>query len=130
MLPGFGGRSVRRLARTWLDALAEARALPDNALPVSLPMDGPPPPHRWAERDPVAAARLARCRTVVTRIAASHTLPPENLISPDSVRRLAWEPPKPLDVDSVDVTLAGYGARPWQRALIVGELTQALGDDS
>ena len=27
-LPGFGGRSVRRLARTWLDALDEARRCP------------------------------------------------------------------------------------------------------
>jgi ribonuclease D len=130
VLPGFGGRSVRRLARVWLDALAEARALPDNALPVSPPMDGPPPPHRWAERDPVAAARLARCREVVTRIAASHTLPPENLITPDSVRRLAWEPPDPITVDTADAALAGYGARAWQRALIVGELTLALRDAS
>jgi ribonuclease D len=125
-LPGFAGRSVRRLTQTWLDALAQARALPDDALPVTPPLDGPPPPHRWAERDPVAAARLARCREVITRIAASHTLPPENLIAPDAIRRLAWEPPDPITVDTVDAALAGYGARPWQRALIVGELTQAL----
>src|SRR6185369_5094487 len=53
VIPGFGGRSVRRLARVWLDALDEARALPDDALPVNQPVEGPPPPHRWAERDPV-----------------------------------------------------------------------------
>ena len=31
-LPGFAGRSVRRLARTWLAALRQARELPEDAL--------------------------------------------------------------------------------------------------
>jgi ribonuclease D len=125
-LPGFGGRSVRRLARTWLEALNEARQLPDDALPVSPPIEGPPPPHRWAERDPVAAARLARCREVVTRIAAEHTLPPENLITPDSVRRLAWLPPEEVTAATVAETLRGYGARSWQVGLIAEDLAAAL----
>ena len=42
-LPGFGGRSVRRLARTWLAALDEARQLPDDALPVTPGRGGPAP---------------------------------------------------------------------------------------
>jgi ribonuclease D len=90
--------------------------------------EGPPPPHRWSERDPVAAARLARCREVVTRIAAEHHLPPENLIAPDSVRRLAWTPPEQLSTQSVAAALAGTGARQWQVGLIVDELTAALAD--
>jgi ribonuclease D len=125
---GFGGRSVRRLARTWLDALAEARELPDDALPVAAAVDGPPPPHRWAERDPVAAARLARCRAVVTGTAAEHKLPPENLITPDHVRRLAWTPPEEITPETVAATLRGFGARAWQVTLIAGDLAAALSD--
>jgi ribonuclease D len=127
-VPGFGGRSVRRLARVWLEALAGARVLRDTELPVPPTPDGPPPPHRWSERDPVAAARLARCREVVTRIAAEHRLPPENLIAPDAVRRLAWTPPEKLVPASVAAALAGTGARHWQIDLIVDELTAALAD--
>jgi ribonuclease D len=128
MLPGFGGRSVRRLAQTWLDALAEARSLPGDKLPTSPPSDGPPPPHRWAERDPIAAGRLTRSREVVTRLAAANTLPPENLIAPDSIRRLAWTPPDKLTFDTVAEALAATGARRWQISLIADELAVALAE--
>jgi ribonuclease D len=126
VLPGFGGRSVRRLAQLWLDALAEARALPDEGLPQPPVAEGPPPPHRWAERDPVAASRLARAREVVTRLATTHNLPPENLIAPDCIRRLAWTPPDVIDTGTVADALAGTGARRWQIGLLVNELTPAL----
>lgn len=127
-LPGFGGRSVRRLARTWLEALEAARRLPDEALPMVPPVEGPPPPHRWAERDPAAAARLARCRGAVTAIAQAHTMPPENLIAPDYVRRLAWTPPPEITGDTVAQLLRGSGARPWQVSLVAEELAAALLD--
>ncbi|MFC0028161.1 HRDC domain-containing protein [Micromonospora chaiyaphumensis] len=125
-LPGFGGRSVRRLARTWLAALDDARQLPDDALPVTPVVEGPPPPHRWAERDPVAAGRLARCREVVVGTAGAHNLPPENLIAPDYVRRLAWQPPEEITDDTVAETLRTFGAREWQITLLLPALTEAL----
>ncbi|MET7749430.1 ribonuclease D [Micromonospora sp. NPDC005367] len=125
-LPGFGGRSVRRLARTWLAALQDARQLPEDALPVAPVVEGPPPPHRWAERDPVAAARLARCREVVLRISGEHRLPAENLIAPDSIRRLAWVPPEEVTETTVGETLRGFGAREWQIDLLAVDLTAAL----
>src|SRR6266542_4435782 len=125
-LPGFAGRAVRRQSRLWLDALAQARGLPDSALPVTPSSDGTPPPHRWAERDPVAARRLARCREVVTNLATEHRVPPENLISPESVRRLAWTPPEPLNAGTVAQALAALGARAWQIELVGPGLTEAL----
>jgi ribonuclease D len=125
-LTGFGGRSVRRLVRTWLDALDDARELAVEDLPTTPPSDGPPPPHRWAERDPVAAARLARCREAVNRLAAQYAVPPENLLAPDSVRRLAWSPPDPLDLAAVSAALKEYGARQWQIDLTAADLTLAL----
>lgn len=125
-LPGFGGRSVRRLARTWLAALAGARKLPEESLPATPAYDGPPPPHRWAERDPVAAGRLTRCREVVTELATTHQLPPENLVTPDYVRRLAWDPPAEPTAAAVAQALARSGARLWQVDLLADRLAAAL----
>jgi ribonuclease D len=128
-LPVFSGRATRRLAGTWLTALHGARALPDSGLPSTTGGgDGPPPAHRWADRDPVAAARLARARQEVMALAAEYTLPTENLLAPDSIRRLAWSPPEPLGLDTVSDVLRSYGARPWQIDLTADALTEALAD--
>jgi ribonuclease D len=126
-LPVFGGRSTRRHVDTWWGALQQASALADEQLPQPVAAgDGPPPPNRWAERDPVAARRLARVRGAVTKIAEAHTMPAENLAPPDAVRRLAWTPPVPLDASSVREALTATGARAWQVDLVADALAAAL----
>lgn len=129
-LSGFSGRGARRRASIWLAALAEARELPEEALPGPPGYDGPPPPHRWAERDPAAAERLRRCREVVTTAAAYHGLPPENLLTPDHLRRLAWHPPATPTPDTVAETLTGLGAREWQARLVSMDLATVLAEGS
>jgi ribonuclease D len=128
-ISGFVGRQARRHERDWLAAVARARASADDELPDatggSIP-NGPPPAHRWAERDPAAAARLAAARAAVTAIAEHSKLPIENLISPDTVRRLSWDPPQPYDERTVAQALAAYGARPWQIELTAGPIARAL----
>jgi ribonuclease D len=92
--------------------------------------NGPPPAHRWAERDPAAAARLAAARGAITALAEENRLPVENLLSPDALRRLSWDPPRPggeqSDEQAVAHALADYGARPWQIELTAGPVAQAL----
>ena len=53
-------------------------------------------------------------------------LPAENLISPQLVRNLAWEPPAEITVEAVSQSLASQGARNWQIGLIAEPLTEAL----
>jgi ribonuclease D len=126
-LPGFRRRGGRTNARLWLAALAEARDVPADELPSTTPpQEGPPATHRWADRDPVAAERLAAAREVVTKIADEHRLPNENLIAPALVRGLAWEPPKKVTEDHVRTVLAEGGAREWQIELLAEGLTEAL----
>ena len=127
-LPGFQGRGARRHASAWLRAVQRVRGQADTELPgpAMPPPDGPPPTHRWQERDPVAAQRLAAVRTVVAALADEHTLPAENLLPPDVVRRLAWQPPDPGGPDEVAADLAAHGARPWQVALTALPISRAL----
>ncbi|MCU1588411.1 MAG: putative Ribonuclease [Frankiales bacterium] len=126
-LPVFGGRSTRRHVDAWWGALQKAAALPEEELPpTSLVGDGPPAANRWAERDPVAAKRLARVRAAVASIAEELRMPAENLVSPEALRRLAWQPP----VSSVAEALSSYGARNWQVRLVADALTAALPEPS
>ena len=131
-LPVFSGPANRRLGSRWLEALDRARALPEAELPPhSLPHEGPPPPRAWKDRDPEAAERLTRARAGLTELAEELRLPVENLLSPDTVRRLCWQPPAEgaadgVDTAAVDAALAASGARPWQRDLTAGLLARAL----
>ena len=81
---------------------------------------------RWAERDPVAAARLARVRTVVAHLADSWRMPTENLLQPEALRRLAWSPPTVVDEMSVADALRRSGARDWQVGAVAAPLAAAL----
>jgi ribonuclease D len=83
---------------------------------------------RWQDRDPAAAVRLAAARATLTEIADQHQLPVQNLLQPDLVRRLCWEPPEPIDTAAVDRELVAGGARRWQRELSAHALATALKD--
>ncbi|MEU8318272.1 ribonuclease D [Nonomuraea sp. NPDC048881] len=126
-ISAFTGRSARRYMNDWLAAVNRARTLPDGELPQpSTPGDGPPPPNRWADRDPAAAKRLAAARAVVAALAEEHRMPTENLLQPDAVRRLTWEPPAEITDESVTARLRALGAREWQLSLTAHPIAKAL----
>ena len=61
----------------------------------------------------------------------------ENLLTPDTLRRVAWAPRVPIDEASIAADLAAHGARPWQitaTAPVIAaafvESVQPTGDDA
>jgi ribonuclease D len=125
-LPVFRGRSNRKIASTWFGALQKGRAVPEDQLPPhSLPGDGPPPVNRWADRDPDADKRLKAARAGLAALAEQWSVPVENLLSPDLVRRLMWSPPAEVTPQTVADTLRAGGARQWQVDLTRDLLTEA-----
>jgi ribonuclease D len=127
-LPVFGGPKQRRSARTWLAALVAARDNPD--LPqITEANNGPPPAARWAKRKPEAAARLEAARAALGELSQRVSVPTENLVAPELIRRLCWdqEPGAAHDTSAViEEFLRAGNARPWQRELVVPALTTAL----
>jgi ribonuclease D len=127
-LPVFGGSRQRRSAQVWLDALTRGRTT-DDVPTASEPLTGPPPAVRWSRRKPEAAERLEVVRTGLTKLSQRVSVPTENLLTPELVRRLVWDWQPVTDVSAViDAFLADAGARPWQRELTVPVLTDALAE--
>ncbi|SEL11403.1 ribonuclease D [Blastococcus sp. DSM 46786] len=129
-LPVFRGRANRRLVAHWYNALAHGKALPEDELPLhSRPGDGPPPVNRWADRDPAAATRLQVVRAGLAELSEKHSVPVENILSPDLVRRIMWSPPEPREPAAVAEALRAGGARGWQveltRDLLADAVTRA-----
>jgi len=122
-LPVFRGRAQRRLANYWWAALRRANELSADELPgVAAVGDGPPPVARWADRDPAAAARLAAAREALAALSEQYQIPVENLLQPDLLRRICWQPPEA----PVAEALRAGRARSWQVELVDEPMQAAL----
>ncbi|MEE2056311.1 ribonuclease D [Rhodococcus artemisiae] len=131
-LPVFGGPRQRRSSRAWISAIERARALPDAELPpLTQQFDGPPPAARWSRHHPEAAARLTAARTELSALSEEVSIPVENLVSPELVRRLCWDWDLAATADAVEYIYSRFtagDARPWQRELTAPLLAKALTD--
>lgn len=130
---GFHGRGAERYSSKWVAAIAAATELDEKSLPPrTVRGDGPPHPRTWADRDPVADRRYKQAREATLAIAEENTVPVENLITPDYVRRAMWAPPTTRDPQQLTAELAeqlkGYGARQWQVDLVLEPLVGSVVD--
>lgn len=125
-LDTFRGRASRSELDLWWKAILRGKTTED--LPGPRPRDpGSIPHHRgWGQRHPEAAERLAAARAGVEAEAERQNMPAENLIKPDLVRRLAWQPPADTSVEAIALRLSELGARDWQIALTAPILTDAF----
>ncbi|MGC0142477.1 HRDC domain-containing protein [Pseudactinotalea sp. Z1732] len=125
----FTNRGARRRLRTWAGAIETALELPENELPAHRAPHSPdalPQPRSWKDRNPEAAVRLDAVRPTIRALADELELPQENLLSPDTQRRIAWRPPSSATEELVAQALRDLGARRWQVEQVTERLTQAL----
>jgi ribonuclease D len=121
----FNGRASRSQLDRWWAAIE--RGLATTELPSNRAQgDGVPPPRIWAEKNPEADGRLKRARAAVIARAEELDIPTENVLTPDTLRRVAWAPPAEITAETVGEALAGHGARPWQVAATAQLIAQAF----
>ena len=91
-----------------------------------LPQVGIPNHRIWPNRYPEADARLKNARAALVKISEELLLPVENLLTPDLVRQLCWEPPELITAETVSKALKTMGARDWQIGCTAESLATAL----
>ncbi|NHI17162.1 HRDC domain-containing protein [Microbacterium excoecariae] len=121
----FTGRASRTDLAVWWAAFEEGRTTTD--LPAErVPSDALPPVKAWAGRRPEADARLKTARPAVEAHAEFLSIPTENLLTPELLRRVAWEPPQAASAEAIAAALAALGARPWQVAQAAPVIARAF----
>src|SRR5699024_3995650 len=126
-LKSMRARGPRRFLDQWHHAITSALDEAEDTLPQKVPHSvGPPPPRVWSHQNPTAAHRLGACKGAVSEIAEAHDIPTENLVPPQAIRTLAWQPPSRVTAVSVADALADAGARPWQTELLCSRLAAEL----
>ena len=124
-LKEFTGRASRSQLDRWWAAIEEGSASTD--LPaVRAQGESVPPPRVWSDKNPAADKRLKAARASLTEAAEALDLPIENLLTPESLRRVAWTPPEPATVETVGEALVALGARPWQVDATAQRITDAF----
>ena len=124
-LKEFTGRASRSQIDRWWDAIQVGMTTTD--LPVlRAPTDTVPPPRAWPDKNPAADRRLKAARVAVADRSSELNIPIENVLTPELLRRLAWAPPEPTDLDSVKSALSTMGARAWQVSAIAEPITDAF----
>jgi ribonuclease D len=90
--------------------------------PVRGESDALPPVKVWRDKYPLRYAALTHARHNLSLRAQELSVPLENMISPEHVRRICWSDP----AGQVAATLADLGARPWQSEIAAPILEAAL----
>lgn len=112
-LKEFTGRASRSQIDRWWNAIHTGMASDD--LPVLRPPgETLPPPRVWSDRNPEADKRLKAARAALAEVSTELSIPVENILTPELLRRLAWAPPAPADAEMITTTLREHGAREWQ----------------
>jgi ribonuclease D len=87
-----------------------------------------PPPRVWAEKDPMADRRLKGARAALLAVSEELSIPVENLLMPETLRRVSWAPPEPLSLDSLATALRVADVRQWQIEVTLQPIFDAFVD--
>jgi ribonuclease D len=108
----FQGRASRTLLSNWWEAVSRASELDVEFQPAERG-NGIPNHRSWEKRFPEAFRRLEVTRPLLVKKAEELSIPVENLLTPDYLRRVCFAPEADLSLQ-----LESLGARRWQISLV------------
>ena len=116
---------------TWIAAIESAVNAPEDQWPpMKSGADTLPPIKLWRGRFPEKYAPPTHAKFAVETLAEELSIPAENLISPEVIRRICWAPPAAssttFDAAAVAEAMAILGARPWQIDIVAAPVATAL----
>jgi ribonuclease D len=103
----FQGRASRSMLSVWWEAIEGSKNL--EILPAPEHTGALPNHKSWEKRFPEAHVRLKLVRELVMAKATELIVPVENLLTPEFLRRVCFEPEK-----DIAAQLRNLGARDWQ----------------
>jgi len=117
----------------WLSVLNEAYRIPEENWPeMRARGDSLPAPRIWREKFPIANAQLQHVRRNLTEISEKYSIPQENLLSPEILKRVIFNSGKEevmsyseSQVSEIRSKLRELGARNWQVDIVADAVARA-----
>jgi ribonuclease D len=117
----------------WLSVLNEAYDISEENWPeMRARGDSLPAPRIWREKFPIANAQLQHVRRNLTEISEKYSIPQENLLSPEILKRVIFNSGKEevmsyseSQVSEIRSRLRELGARNWQVDIVADAVARA-----
>jgi len=117
----------------WLSVLTEAYDISEENWPeMRARGDSLPAPRIWREKFPIANAQLQHVRRNLTEISEKYSIPQENLLSPEILKRVIFNSGKEevmsyseSQVSEIRSKLRELGARNWQVDIVADAVARA-----
>jgi len=124
-LKTFSGRASRTYIDTWWEAFMLGSSTRD-LVEIRVKSTGIPNHRNWPLKFPDANARLIASKAQIGELSEAQKIPPENLLSPDTLRSICFEPPALIGHDEIATILRAKRAREWQIQLVAPILVTSL----
>jgi len=124
-LKTFSGKASRTFLDTWWDAFVLGNTTKD-VVELRAKATGIPNHRNWPIKFPDAHARLLASKAALISLSEELQIPQENILNPEVLRSICFEPPTDISHESVAENLAAKGARTWQIDVVVNQLVTTL----
>jgi ribonuclease D len=113
-LKTFSGRASRSFIDNWWEAIQSANNSTEYPNIKPDKTDALPNHRNWINKYPEADRRLRLAKASLLELSQKQTLPLENLLNPEILRKLSFAPPVDIRPENISRHLAELGARGWQ----------------